>query len=221
MMNASSLDPRTMRVIETPISPFLQNAPILACEETSEAILVDPGDEVEKILDVAKSNNLNIKYIVLTHGHIDHAGGTKKIAEILNIDIVGPHEDDKFLLDSLELQGQMYGIAAQAFEPNRWLEHGDTLTFGNQELEIAHCPGHTPGHIVLIDHNSRIIIAGDVLFQGSIGRTDLPRGNHQDLLDSIKSNLLTLDDDYKVYSGHGAPTNIGVERQTNPFLVNA
>ena len=131
MMNASSLDPRTMRVIETPISPFLQNAPILACEETSEAILVDPGDEVEKILDVAKTNNLNIKYIVLTHGHIDHAGGTKKIAQILNIDIIGPHKDDKFLLDSLELQGQMYGIAAQVFEPNRWLEHGDKLTFGN------------------------------------------------------------------------------------------
>ena len=211
----------SIKTIVVQVTPFVQNASIVICTKTNKCAFVDPGGDIDTLLDVAKSNNLIPEKILLTHGHIDHAGGTKKIAEILNIDIVGPHKDDKFLLDSLELQGQMYGIAAQVFEPNRWLEHGDKLTFGNQELEIAHCPGHTPGHIVLINHNSKIIIAGDVLFQGSIGRTDLPRGNHEDLLDSIKSNLLILDDDYKVYSGHGAPTNIGVERKTNPFLVNA
>lgn len=210
-----------MYVIETPISPFQQNAPILVCEHTNEAIFIDPGDEVEKLLEVAKKHKLIPKYIVLTHGHIDHAGGTKKLAKILNLDIIGPHKEDDFLIKLLKIQGDMYGIEAEPFTPSRWLSHKDILTFGQQELEVAHCPGHTPGHIVLINHQSKIVIAGDVLFQGSIGRTDLPRGNHQDLLNSIFTHLLTLEDEYKVYSGHGNPTDIGTERTSNPFLVNA
>lgn len=210
-----------MHVIETPISPFQQNAPILVCEHTNEAIFIDPGDEVEKLLEVIKKHKLIPKYIVLTHGHIDHAGGTKKLADILNLDIIGPHKEDDFLIKLLKIQGDMYGIEAEPFSPSKWLKHKDILTFGKQKLEVAHCPGHTPGHIVLINHQSKIVIAGDVLFQGSIGRTDLPRGNHHDLLNSIFTHLLTLEDEYKVYSGHGNPTDIGTERNSNPFLVNA
>ena len=183
-----------MEVINTPVSPYIQNAPIAYCPSTLESIYVDPGDEIEKLINV--SDELNLK-------------------------IIGPHIEDKFLLDVLEIQGQMYGMKAENFTPSKWLNHNDSISFGNQKLEILLCPGHTPGHIIAVNHQAKKVIGGDVLFNGSIGRTDLPRGNHQDLIDSIKNNLLTLDDDYDVYCGHGPNTTIGHERATNPFLIDA
>ena len=207
-----------MQVINTPISPYLQNAPIAYCEETNKCIFIDPGDELDKLIQVQTELKLIPEYIFITHGHIDHAGAAKELATNLNLNIIGPHIDDSFLLESLEIQGQMYGMNAQNFIPDKWLKHEDSISFGNQTLEIKHCPGHAPGHVIGINHKAKKIIAGDVLFNGSIGRTDLPRGNYQDLIDSINHHLLTLDDTYIVHCGHGPDTSIGHERKTNPFL---
>ena len=207
-----------MQVINTPISPYLQNAPIAYCEETNKCIFIDPGDELDKLIKVQTELNLKPEYIFITHGHIDHAGAAKELATNLNLNIIGPHIDDSFLLESLEIQVQMYGMNAQNFIPDKWLKHEDSISFGNQTLEIKHCPGHAPGHVIGINHKAKKIIAGDVLFNGSIGRTDLPRGNYQDLIDSINHHLLTLDDKYIVHCGHGPDTSIGHERKTNPFL---
>lgn len=207
-----------MQVINTPISPYLQNAPIAYCEETNKCIFIDPGDELDKLIQVQTELKLIPEYIFITHGHIDHAGAAKELATKLNLNIIGPHIDDSFLLESLEIQGQMYGMNAQNFIPDKWLRHEDSISFGNQTLEIKHCPGHAPGHVIGINHKAKKIIAGDVLFNGSIGRTDLPRGNYQDLIDSINHHLLTLDDTYIVHCGHGPDTSIGHERKTNPFL---
>ena len=207
-----------MQVINTPISPYLQNAPIAYCEETNKCIFIDPGDELDKLIQVQTELKLIPEYIFITHGHIDHAGAAKELATKLNLNIIGPHIDDSFLLESLEIQGQMYGMNAQNFIPDKWLKHEDSISFGNQTLEIKHCPGHAPGHVIGINHKAKKIIAGDVLFNGSIGRTDLPKGNYQDLIDSINHHLLTLDDSYIVHCGHGPDTTIGYERKTNPFL---
>ena len=207
-----------MQVINTPISPYLQNAPIAYCEETNKCIFIDPGDELNKLIQVQTELKLIPEYIFITHGHIDHAGAAKELATKLNLNIIGPHIDDSFLLESLEIQGQMYGMNAQNFIPDKWLKHEDSISFGNQTLEIKHCPGHAPGHVIGINHKAKKIIAGDVLFNGSIGRTDLPKGNYQDLIDSINHHLLTLDDTYIVHCGHGPDTSIGHERKTNPFL---
>ena len=210
-----------MEVINTPVSPYIQNAPIAYCPSTLESIYVDPGDEIEKLINVSDELNLKPQYVFITHGHIDHAGAAAELARELNLKIIGPHIEDKFLLDVLEIQGQMYGMKAENFTPSKWLNHNDSISFGNQKLEILLCPGHTPGHIIAVNHQAKKVIGGDVLFNGSIGRTDLPKGNHQDLIDSIKNNLLTLDDDYDVYCGHGPNTTIGHERATNPFLIDA
>ena len=207
-----------MQVVNTPISPYLQNAPIAYCEETNKCIFIDPGDELDKLIQVQMGLKLIPEYIFITHGHIDHAGAAKELATKLNLNIIGPHIDDSFLLESLEIQGQMYGMSAQNFTPDKWLKHEDSISFGNQTLEIKHCPGHAPGHVIGINHKAKKIIAGDVLFTGSIGRTDLPKGNYQDLIDSINHHLLTLDDSYIVHCGHGPDTTIGHERKTNPFL---
>ena len=210
-----------MQVINTPISPFMQNAPIAYCEDTNECIFVDPGDEIEKLTSVQVELNLKPQYILITHGHIDHAGAAKELSDELNLKIVGPQRDDESFLQSLEIQGRMYNLKAQNFLPDRWLEHGDTISFGNQNLEIKHCPGHAPGHIIGINHEAKKIIAGDVLFNGSIGRTDLPGGNYNQLIRSINDHLMVLDNDYDVHCGHGPDTTIGYERKTNPFLINA
>ncbi|MAU87889.1 MAG: MBL fold metallo-hydrolase [Gammaproteobacteria bacterium] len=207
-----------MQVINTPVSPYIQNAPIAYCEDTKESIYIDPGDELDKLIAVQKDLDLKPQYIFITHGHIDHAGAAKELADKLNLKIIGPHKADDFLLQALEIQGQMYNMKAQNFTPDQWLTHGDTLRFGNQVLEIKHCPGHAPGHVIGINHKAKKIIAGDVLFNGSIGRTDLPQGNYQDLIDSITKQLLILDDAYIVHCGHGPDTTIGHERKTNPFL---
>lgn len=207
-----------MQVINTPISPYVQNAPIAYCEETKESIYIDPGDELDKLIAVQESLDLKPQYIFITHGHIDHAAAAKELADMYDLKIIGPHIDDNFLLQALEIQGQMYNMKAQNFTPDQWLKEGDTLRFGNQILDIKHCPGHAPGHVIAINNNAKKVIAGDVLFNGSIGRTDLPQGNHKDLIDSIHKHLLVLDDSFTVHCGHGPDTTIGHERKTNPFL---
>jgi hydroxyacylglutathione hydrolase len=207
-----------MQVINTPISPYVQNAPIAYCEETKESIYIDPGDELDKLIAVQESLDLKPQYIFITHGHIDHAAAAKELADMYDLKIIGPHIDDNFLLQALEIQGQMYNMKAQNFTPDQWLKEGDTLRFGNQILDIKHCPGHAPGHVIAINNNAKKVIAGDVLFNGSIGRTDLPQGNHKDLVDSIHKHLLVLDDSFTVHCGHGPDTTIGHERKTNPFL---
>ena len=207
-----------MQVINTPVSPYVQNAPIAYCEDTKECIYIDPGDELDKLIAVQKDLDLKPQYIFITHGRIDHAGAAKELADKLNLKIIGPHKADDFLLQALEIQGQMYNMKAQNFTPDQWLTHGDILRFGHQVLEIKHCPGHAPGHVIGINHKAKKIIAGDVLFNGSIGRTDLPQANYRDLIDSITNQLLILDDTYIVHCGHGPDTTIGHERKTNPFL---
>jgi glyoxylase-like metal-dependent hydrolase (beta-lactamase superfamily II) len=208
-----------MKIIVVPVTPFQQNCSILYCEQTRRAAVVDPGGDVEYILTQAQNENLEIEKILITHGHVDHAGGAADLAEQLNIPIEGPQEEDKFWIDSLPERGRDYGFspAARVFTPNRWLSDGDRVSFGNEELEVLHCPGHTPGHVVFFHRGEKIALVGDVLFKGSIGRTDFPRGDFATLIQSIHEKLWPLGDDVQFISGHGAVSSFGQERMSNPF----
>ena len=208
-----------MKVEVLPVTPFQQNCSIIVCEETKKAAVVDPGGEVERIKQRLIELNVEVEKILITHAHIDHAGGTADLAEALNLPIEGPEKQDLFWIEKLADQSRMFQFPeAKVFEPTRWLEQDDKVTVGNLELEVKHCPGHTPGHVVFINHQHKLIWVGDVLFKGSIGRTDFPMSDHASLVQSIKDNLLTLPDDYQFISGHGPVSNIGSERRTNPFI---
>ncbi|MEZ5454206.1 MAG: MBL fold metallo-hydrolase [Thiothrix sp.] len=202
-----------------PVTAFMQNCSIIWCEETKECAFVDPGGDTQKLIAAVGKHELKPVGVFLTHAHLDHVGGTLDLAKHYNIPISGPHEADKYWLDGLPIQSRQFGLPhCDAFVPDRWLQHGDTLTFGKQELEVLHTPGHTPGHVVFFHRQNKLLFAGDVLFQGSIGRTDFPGGNHQQLMDSIKNQLWTLGDDVTVIPGHGPNTNIGEERRYNPYV---
>ena len=203
------------------VTPFQQNASIIFCDETKKCAIVDPGGDIEIILETAKKNNLLPEKILLTHGHIDHAGGATEIAEILNVEIHGPHINDKFLLDELQKQGEMFGMLSKNCNPDKWLNEGDTIQLGNEKLEVYFCPGHTPGHIIFFNKNSKLALVGDVLFNGSIGRTDLPGGNHQELLESIKNKLWPLGKEIEFIPGHGPNSTFGQERKTNAFVADS
>lgn len=208
-----------MRVIVIPVTPFAQNCSLLCCEKTAKAAVVDPGGEVERILEQATENGVTIEKILVTHAHIDHAGGVVELARRLSVPIVGPHREDQFWIDALPDQSLMFGIPnVEKFVPDRWLAQGDTVTFGNLELQVRHCPGHTPGHIIFFEPRTRIAIVGDVLFKGSIGRTDFPRGDHATLIQSICEQLWPLGDDVQFIPGHGPISTIGEERRDNPFV---
>lgn len=208
-----------MKAYIIPVTPIAQNCSLLCCEETGKAAVVDPGGELERILDAAKQAQVEIEKILLTHTHIDHAGGTAELAEQLKIPIEGPHPEDQFWIDLLPEQSQRFGFPpAKAFTPDRWLDQDDTVQFGNVELEVRHCPGHTPGHVIFFQREIKLAIVGDVLFQGSIGRTDFPRGDHATLIRSIRKNLFPLGDDVQFIPGHGPMSTFGQERQTNPFV---
>ena len=208
-----------MRVEVLPVTPFQQNCSIIICEATNKAAIVDPGGEVSRIKERLQELNVTPEKILITHAHIDHAGGTADLAADLNLPIEGPHKEDQFWIDKLADQSRMFQFPeAKPFEPNRWLEQGDEVKVGDLSLEVRFCPGHTPGHVVFINHQHKLAWVGDVLFQGSIGRTDFPRGDHATLIQSIKENLLSLEDDYRFLSGHGPVSSIGVERQSNPFI---
>ena len=222
MHNKQNLDTNmTIKALVNPVTPFAQNAPIIFCSETNKCAFVDPGGDADFLLQIAKENNLIPEKILLTHGHADHAGAAMEIAQILNIKIEGPHKEDKFLLDSLQSQGEMFGMQARNCMPDKWLKDGDTVTVGNSVLDVIFTPGHTPGHVIFFSNQSNLALVGDVIFRGSIGRTDLPRGNHQDLIDSISKKLWPLGNDVEFICGHGPNSTFGNERASNPFVSDA
>ncbi len=202
-----------------PVTAFAQNCTLLACETTRQAALVDPGGDLDELLAEVEKQDLELEKILLTHAHIDHAGGAGQLAREHSLPIEGPHRDDQFWIDGLAQQAQMFGFpTAEKFTPQRWLDQGDTVTVGDETLQVRHCPGHTPGHVIFYHAQNRVALVGDVIFQGSIGRTDFPRGNHQQLLDSINAQVLSLDDDVQLITGHGPTTTVGNERRSNPFI---
>jgi hydroxyacylglutathione hydrolase len=205
-----------------PVTPFQQNCAVLWDEGSRRAVAVDPGGEVDRILAAIEQAQVSVVGIWLTHGHLDHAGGAAELAEKLGgVPIEGPDRRDEFLLAGLEEQGRAYGFTTRNVAPSRWLTEGDTLTFGEHRFEVLHCPGHTPGHIVFVNHAARVALVGDVLFQGSIGRTDFPCGDHAALIGAIREKLLPLGDDFAFLCGHGPGSTIGAERRTNQFLRRA
>ena len=209
-----------IKALVSPVTPFQQNAPILFCEESKKCAFVDPGGDLDILLGAAKDNDLIPEKIFLTHGHADHAGAAMELASMLSIEIEGPHHEDAFLLESLESQGKMFGMHAQNCIPNRWLLDGDEVHLGNETLQVLFCPGHTPGHIIFFHPESKLAVVGDVLFRGSIGRTDLPRGNHQDLINSITQKLWPLGNEVSFISGHGPVSTFGQERKNNAFVAD-
>ncbi len=198
-----------MKFAIVPVTPYQQNCSLIWCEKTLEAAIVDPGGDIPRILAAVKKHGVRPVKILLTHGHIDHAGGTAQLARELAIPIEGPHPDESFWIDALPQQSAMFGFGTvEVFTPDRWLHQGDTVTVGSVELAVRHCPGHTPGHVVFFDPVSRIALVGDVLFQGSIGRTDFPRGDYDTLIRSIREQLWPLGDDVAFIPGHGPMSNI-------------
>jgi glyoxylase-like metal-dependent hydrolase (beta-lactamase superfamily II) len=209
-----------MRAGIVPVTPFQQNCTILFDEATKRGVVVDPGGDVETLQKVIAENGLTIEAIWLTHGHLDHAGGAMELKEALGVDIVGPHEADAPLLSRIADQARNYGIEGLAnCTPDRYLAEGEKVSFGEHEFEVLHCPGHAPGHVVYYNRAARFAHVGDVLFSGSIGRTDLPGGDHETLIRSIKEKLLPLGDEIGFICGHGPGGRFGEERRNNPFLV--
>jgi hydroxyacylglutathione hydrolase len=208
------------QAIIIPVTPFQQNCTVLWDSDSKAAAIVDPGGDVDQIVEALKSQALKPAQILLTHGHIDHAGGAEELAEKLGVPIIGPNEEDTFLLQSLAASGQKYGMTdVRNCRPSLFLKQGDEIKIGELKFEVRECPGHTPGHVIFFDREHRLAIVGDVIFQGSIGRTDLPRGNHQTLIKSIREQVIPMGDDVTFLCGHGNPSTVGQERQSNPFLI--
>jgi glyoxylase-like metal-dependent hydrolase (beta-lactamase superfamily II) len=211
-----------MKLEVVPVTAFQQNCSVLWCEKTRRAAIVDPGGDLERVLKVIESNGLILEKILITHAHLDHAGATAELARRYSVPIEGPHTGDQFWIEQMPAQAKMFGFPpCEAFVPTRWLQQGDHVTVGELEFEVRHCPGHTPGHVVFFHAPSRFAIVGDVLFAGSIGRTDFPRGNHADLIRSIRENLFPLGDDVTFLPGHGPTSTFGAERRSNPFVADA
>ena len=206
-------------VLVIPVTPFQQNCTLLWCDATKRAVIVDPGGDLPVVESAVAHAAVAVDKIWLTHGHIDHVGGAAALKTKLKISIEGPHKDDLFLLQNVVESAHMFGLPnASNVTPDRWLRDGDKVEIGQLIFDVLHCPGHSPGSVVYFNPAGRLAIVGDVLFAGSIGRTDLPGGNHQQLLKSITDKLLPLGDDVAIISGHGPSTTIGRERATNPFL---
>jgi hydroxyacylglutathione hydrolase len=210
-----------MKVFVIPVTPFQQNCSLAICEATQRAAIVDPGGDLELIERAVAEHGASVEKVFLTHGHADHCAGAKTLAGRYGVPIEGPQEDERFWIEKLPDQSVRFGLpAAQAFEPDRWLVDGDTVHFGEESLDVYHCPGHTPGHVVFVSAAHRIAFVGDVLFAGSIGRTDFPRGNHDDLIRSIRTKLWPLGDDITFVPGHGPTSTFGQERRTNPYVAD-
>lgn len=204
-----------------PVTHYQQNCSLLWCDETLEAAVIDPGGDLERILAVVEEKGVNLRQILLTHGHLDHVGGTAALVKGLQLPVIGPHRDDSFWIEMLPQQAQMMGFApVDSFTSDRWLQQGDRVQLGNIQLEVLHCPGHTPGHVVFYHPESALAFVGDVLFKGSIGRTDFPRGNHADLIQAIRTRLFPLGDLVRFVPGHGPMSTLGHERHTNPFVAD-
>ncbi|NUU65274.1 MBL fold metallo-hydrolase [Enterobacteriaceae bacterium BIT-l23] len=202
-----------------PVTAFSQNCSLIWCPETRLAALVDPGGDAELIREEVSAQAVTVTQILLTHGHLDHVGAAAELAAHYEVPIIGPQKEDEFWLQGLPQQSRMFGLEeCQPLTPDRWLEEGDTVTVGKVTLQILHCPGHTPGHIVFFDAVSRLLISGDVIFKGGVGRSDFPRGDHNQLIASIQNKLLPLGDEITFIPGHGPLSTLGEERLHNPFL---
>lgn len=211
-----------MEIRIIPVTPLQQNTSLIWNNQTKEGVFVDPGGETDRLMAAVEQFGVKIVKIWLTHGHLDHAGAAAEIRERTGAPIEGPHEDDQWLLDDIEAQGAKYGITGgRNVTPDRYLKEGDTLTLGDMVFGVTHCPGHTPGHVVIYQREGKIAFVGDVLFRGSIGRTDFPKGNHQQLLEAIVNNLWPLGDDMRFVPGHGPMSTFGQERQDNPFVADS
>ncbi|MFL0811109.1 MAG: MBL fold metallo-hydrolase [Agarilytica sp.] len=211
-----------MNHLSIPVTAFQQNCSLIWCEKTGEAAFVDPGGDMEQLLAAADKRSLKITKLLLTHGHMDHVGATAAMAKHYGVPIIGPHKEDEFWIQGLPDQARMMGFEpVEIFEPDRWLEHGDEVSVGEISLEVLHCPGHTPGHVVFFHRGSKLAFVGDVLFKGSIGRTDFPRGDYETLINSIRQKLWLLGDDVTFVPGHGPNSTFGDEREANPFVGDA
>ncbi len=201
-----------------PVTPFQQNCALIWDADTLKGAIIDPGGDVPDILAAIKAAGVAVESIFITHGHLDHAGGAAELARSLGVPIIGPDKRDAPLIAQLPGQGEHFGMKMEAFSPDQWLAEGDKIVIGGQEFEVLHCPGHTPGHVVFINHAEKFGVVGDVLFRGSVGRTDFAYGDHAALIGAITDKLLTLGDDYVFICGHGMGSTIGAERRGNPFL---
>lgn len=211
----------SIKVTIVPVTAYQQNCSVLKCESSGKAAIVDPGGDTERILAAVEQLGGEVEKIILTHGHMDHCAASDVLRQQLGVPIEGPHEGDRFWIDKLPEWCEMAKFPhADAFEPDRWLMGGDTVTVGEQTLKVFHCPGHTPGHVVFLHEAQRVAWVGDVIFQGSIGRTDFPMGNHEDLIASIRNTLFPLGDDITFIPGHGPTSTFGQERQSNPFVAD-
>lgn len=208
-----------LKVQLVPVTPFAQNCSILWDSESKEAVLIDAGGEADKLKAIVQELGISVKQLWITHGHIDHIGAVGELAEHWQVPVIGPHKDDEFWIESLAEVAQQYGFPIpQAVTVNQWLQGGDVVQLGEHQFEVRFAPGHTPGHIMFYNAQHKLLWAGDVLFKGSIGRTDFPKGDYQQLIDSIHRECLSLDDDVQFIAGHGEPSTIGYERLHNPFL---
>lgn len=211
-----------MKLAVIPVTPFQQNCSLVICAATGQAALVDPGGDVDRLLAAVEKSGATLAKILVTHGHVDHCGGVAEIAARAGVPVEGPQREDTFWIDQLAQQGRSFGIpGARHFTPDRWLEGGDSVTVGNLRFDVRYCPGHTPGHVVFFQAERRIAFVGDVLFQGSIGRTDFPRGDFDTLVRSITGQLWPLGDDVQFVPGHGPMSTFGEERRSNPFVGDA
>ncbi|NOQ34751.1 MAG: MBL fold metallo-hydrolase [Methylococcaceae bacterium] len=208
-----------MKVSIIPVTSYQQNCSLLICETTNKAALVDPGGDVNVLLDAIEKEEATLESIILTHGHLDHVGATAELASMFNIPVEGPHHDDQFLIEAIPSQCQVFGFPpCDSFVPTRWLKEGDVVEVGEETLEVIHCPGHTPGHIVLHHVSSKLALVGDVLFKGSIGRTDLEKGDYHTLIDSIQNKLWPLGGNISFIPGHGPMSTFAEEMEGNPFV---
>lgn len=204
-----------------PVTHYQQNCSLIWCDQTLEAALVDPGGEAARIRERVAARGVKLTKILLTHGHMDHVGATTELAEYYQVPVIGPHKDDSFWLSMLDQQAQMMGFApVAAVVPSAFLTEGETVRVGKSVLEVWHCPGHTPGHVVFVDVSARLAFVGDVLFKGSVGRSDFPRGDHDTLVRSIREKLWPLGDDIRFVPGHGPQSTFGAERASNPFVAD-
>jgi glyoxylase-like metal-dependent hydrolase (beta-lactamase superfamily II) len=209
----------TMRYIIIPVTAYQQNCTLLICEQTNKAALVDPGGDIDVLMHHVKLQKVDLESILITHGHMDHVGGVAELASKFSLPVIGPQQEDDFWIQNLPEQCRAFGFPSTAtFTPTRWLNDGDTVNVGKEILQVIHCPGHTPGHVVYFSPSMRLALVGDVLFKGSIGRTDFPKGNHQTLIDSIQQKLWPLGGDVVFIPGHGPMSNFAEEMQNNPYV---
>lgn len=209
----------SLQALIVPVTAFQQNCSVIWCTETMEGAVIDPGGDLDEILAGVQEHAVRLTKILLTHAHIDHAGATAELARRLSLPIEGPHEDDRFWIEQLPAQARSFGfVQVEIFEPDRWLQQNDTVQVGNETLEVLHCPGHTPGHVVFFSRSAQVCFVGDVLFSGSIGRTDFPRGDYATLIESITHRLWPLGNEVTFVPGHGPTSTFGQERASNPFV---